>query len=61
MSYTVAWTIVGLLVAGWFIITIIAGIADAMVRRRLRELDELHAWREKVEAMRRLNKQEGQA
>ena len=55
MSYTIAWTIVGILVAGWALITIIAGIADAMVRRRLRELDELHEWREKVEAMRRLN------
>ena len=55
MSYTIAWTIVGILVAGWVLITIIAGLADAMVRRRLRELDELHEWREKVEAMRRLN------
>ena len=59
MSYTVAWTIVGIIVAGWVLITIVAGIADAMVRRRIRELDELHAWREKVEAMRRLNEQEG--
>jgi len=58
MSYTVAWTIVGVIVAGWVLITIIAGIADAMVRRRIRELDELHAWREKVEAMRRLNDEE---
>lgn len=45
----------------WAVLALTWGIADRMVRRRMADLDELHAWREKVEAMRRLTDEEGQS
>ena len=43
----------------WLMLLMTFGIAARMVERRMDDLDELHAWREKVEAMRRLNDTEG--
>jgi len=55
-----AWIVAGL-AAFWLLLLMTFGIAARMVERRMDDLDELHAWREKVEAMRRLNEREGDA
>lgn len=61
MTAAMIWATVGIVLAAWVLLALTAGIAEAMVRRRMRELDELHAWREKVEAMRRIYDEEGHA
>jgi len=55
---TFAWIVAGLAFS-WLVLLMTFGIAARMVERRMDDLDELHAWREKVEAMRRLNDTEG--
>ena len=45
----------------WAVLTGIIMFIDGRERRRHRELLEVRAWREKVEAMRRLNDLEGDA
>jgi hypothetical protein len=45
----------------WVVLTGIIMFIDGRERRRQRELLEVRAWREKVEAMRRLNDLEGDA
>jgi hypothetical protein len=45
----------------WAVLTGIIMFIDGRERRRQRELLEVRAWREKVEAMRRLNDLEGDA
>jgi hypothetical protein len=45
----------------WAVLTGIIMVIDGRERRRQRELLEVRAWREKVEAMRRLNDLEGDA
>jgi hypothetical protein len=49
------------LTAIWAVLTGIIMVLDSRQRRRHRELLEVRAWREKVEAMRRLNDLEGDA
>jgi hypothetical protein len=56
-----AWFVVLLILAIWGVGVTALTVADWMVRRRYSEQLEVRDWREKVDAMRRLTDEEGNA
>jgi diketogulonate reductase-like aldo/keto reductase len=56
----IVWTSAIILIP-WMTLGLTYAIADSMAARRHRELLEVRDWQEKVEAMRRLQDQEGDA
>ena len=61
MNISAAWFVVLLILALWGAGAMAVGFADAMYRRRQREMLDIRDWREKVDAMRRLQDAEGDA
>jgi purine-cytosine permease-like protein len=56
-----AWFVVLLILAIWGVGVTALTVADWLVRRRYSEQLEVRDWREKVDAMRRLTDEEGNA
>ena len=56
-----AWTVVLLIVVIWGFGLMTVSISDWMVRRRYSEQLQIRDWQEKVDAMKRLQDQEGNA
>ena len=56
----VRWFVI-LTLSMWVFWGVVIGIADSMLRRRYRQQLQTRAWREKVDAMRRLQDRDGDA
>jgi len=56
-----AWVLVGIMVWVWACWSAVILYLDYRARRRHRDMIDARAWREKVEAMRRIHDQDGAA
>jgi uncharacterized membrane-anchored protein YhcB (DUF1043 family) len=56
-----AWLVVGIIIGFWGFAVSMVMLADLGVKRKHRTELEMREWREKVDAMRRLHDQEGDA
>ena len=57
----VFWWLFGVICGGWIVLLGTVGLAEAMVRRRNAEQLSIRDFHEKIDAMRRLQDQEGNA